>query len=188
MKLYTKRGDAGETDLFGAGRVPKDVPRVEAYGTVDELNACLGVAMTEFRAGRDHDLIAPLTWVQAQLFVVGGDLAAPDSASVPRTPDDLPAHLEAHIDQLEGELPELRAFILPGGGRAGAQLHVARTVCRRAERMAVTLAAIERTNPAIITFLNRLSDLLFVMARVANHREGIPESEWHAELPAGSQA
>ena len=179
MKIYTKTGDTGETSLFDKTRVSKADPRVEAYGEVDELNACLGAA----RAARlDADLTAVLEQIQSELFAVGARLADPSSRIAARVEKVTVTNaeveqLEAMIDRLEAQLPPLRRFILPGGSTAGALLHLARTVCRRAERRVVGLGA-EAVDPVIVTYLNRLSDLLFVMARVANHRAGTAEVEW----------
>ena len=179
MKIYTKTGDTGETSLFDNSRVSKADPRVDAYGEVDELNACLGAARA---AGLDAELSAALEAIQRELFAVGARLADPSariSARVTKaavTDADI-ARLEATIDGLELELPPLRRFILPGGCPAGALLHLARTVSRRAERRIVALGA-GAVEPIIVIYLNRLSDLLFVMARAANHRAGVPETEW----------
>ena len=179
MKIYTRTGDAGETSLFGNSRVSKADARVDAYGEVDELNACLGAARAALPAG---DLTAIIESVQRELFAIGARLADPSSKIAARvtkaaiTPADV-ERLEQAIDRLELELPPLRRFILPGGGQGGALLHLARTVCRRAERRVVALGpdAVERV---VIVYLNRLSDLLFVMARAANHRAGVGETEW----------
>ena len=179
MKIYTKTGDAGETSLFDNSRVSKADPRVDAYGEVDEVNAVLGAALSQ---GVDADIASVLTTVQKDLFAVGARLADPSSriaervtkAAVTTEQIDL---LETTIDRLETELPPLRRFILPGGSSAGALLHLARTVCRRAERRVVALGT-DSVEPGVIIYLNRLSDLLFVMARAVNHRAGIPETEW----------
>ena len=177
MKIYTKTGDAGQTSLFDNTRVPKSDPRVDAYGEVDELNACLGVARA---AGVPDDIGTLLDAIQQKLFALGARLADPSTKIASRvtkaqvTDEDV-AVLEQAIDRLEAELSPLRAFILPGGSPAGAALHLARTVCRRAERRAVTLDGVEAV---VITYLNRLSDCLFVVARAVNHRKGIPETEW----------
>lgn len=179
MKIYTKTGDAGETSLFDQTRVSKADARVDAYGEVDELNACLGAALA---AGVDADIAATLRQIQRQLFALGARLADPSSKIAGRVtkaaivPADVAA-LEQAIDRLEAELPPLRKFIMPGGCVAGAQLHVARTVCRRAERRVVGLGS-EAVEPILVTYLNRVSDLLFVMARAVNHRAGVPEIEW----------
>ena len=179
MKIYTKTGDDGETSLFDSSRVSKADARVDAYGEVDELNACLGAARA---AGLDPELGSVAEAIQRELFAVGARLADPSariSARVTKAAiaDADIARLEATIDRLETELPPLRRFILPGGSSPGAWLHLARTVCRRAERRVVGLGA-GAVEPAVIIYLNRLSDLLFVMARAANHRSGVPETEW----------
>ena len=178
MKIYTKTGDAGETSLFDNTRVSKGDPRVDAYGEVDELNAALGAARA---AAPDDDLSIELEAIQKDLFAIGARLADPSHRIAARVTkvdvmDPQIARLEATIDRLDGELPPLRRFSLPGGSPAGALLHLARTICRRAERRVVSLA--DPVDPVIITYLNRLSDLLFVMARVVNHRSGVPETEW----------
>ncbi|MGH7476053.1 MAG: cob(I)yrinic acid a,c-diamide adenosyltransferase [Longimicrobiales bacterium] len=181
MRIYTRTGDAGETGLFGGGRVSKADRRVDAYGEVDELNACIGCAVA---ASDDHGLRERLEQVQAELFVVGAQLATPAAAQRGRRPD-LPelnegaiVQLEAWIDMAEAELAPLRHFILPGGSASGAALHLARTVCRRAERAVSRLAEKEPVGPEILGYLNRLSDLLFVLARVANRRAGAAEQTW----------
>ena len=179
MRIYTKTGDSGETSLFDKSRVAKSHPRVEAYGDVDELNACLGAARA---AGADPDLDAALETIQRQLFAVGARLADPAARIAARVekaivqPADV-ERLEEWIDSFEAALPPLRKFILPGGSVCGAWLHLSRTVCRRAERRVVSLGegAVE---PIVVVYLNRLSDLLFVMARTASHRQGSPEAEW----------
>ena len=178
MKIYTRTGDAGETSLFGGARVSKSDPRVETYGDVDELNAWLGLA----RASRgDPAMDQEIVQLQRDLFAVGAQLADPSDKIAPRVAkaiigDADVERLEAAIDRLEAELPPLRRFILAGGTPAGAALHVARTVCRRAERRMVALDP--PVDPVLLRYVNRLSDLLFVMARVANHRGGVPETEW----------
>ena len=178
-KIYTKTGDAGETSLFDRTRVSKADVRVDAYGEVDEVNAYLGAARA---AGVDPAIAAALETIQKQLFAVGARLADPSSRIAGRvtkaaiTGADVEA-MEQLIDGLESELPPLRRFILPGGSAAGAQLHVARTVCRRAERRVVALGA-AAVESILVVYLNRLSDLLFVMARTVNHRAGAPEIEW----------
>lgn len=179
MKIYTRTGDAGETSLFDNTRVSKADPRVEAYGEVDELNACLGAARA---AGLDLDLSSTLEQVQRDLFAVGARLADPSSRIAGRvtkaavTDADV-GRLEQAIDTLEQSLEPLRRFVLPGGSPAGAWLHLARTVCRRAERRVVSLGP-HAVEPVVLAYLNRLSDLLFVMARAANHRARAPEIEW----------
>jgi cob(I)alamin adenosyltransferase len=179
MKIYTKTGDAGETSLFDQTRVSKAAPRVDAYGEVDEVNACLGAAAA---AGLDADLGSALEQIQKDLFALGARLADPSARIASRvakaavTDADV-ARLEQTIDRLEAELPPLRKFILPGGSPAGSLLHLARTVCRRAERRVIALGA-DAVEPILVVYLNRLSDLLFVMARAANHRARVPETEW----------
>lgn len=176
MKIYTRTGDTGETGLFGGQRVPKDALRVHAYGTADECNAALGLARA---AGLDPELDALLAQVQNQLFVVGADLATPgESANIPRVGAAEVALLEGAIDSLEASLEPLRQFILPGGTPAAAHLHLARTICRRAERWAVSLAHAEAVSPHVLTYLNRLSDFLFVAARAANARAGTGDVPW----------
>jgi cob(I)alamin adenosyltransferase len=178
LKIYTRTGDSGETSLFDNTRVSKGDARVDAYGEVDELNAALGAARS---AGTDADLTAVLEEIQKELFAIGARLADPaERISARVTKADVVetqvARLEATIDRLESELPPLRKFILPGGSPAGSLLHLARTICRRAERRVVSLP--EPVDPLIVVYLNRLSDLLFVMARAANHRSGVSEIEW----------
>jgi len=188
VKIYTRTGDAGETGLFAGGRVPKDGIRVEAYGAVDELNAALGLART---AIRDAELDAALARIQHDLFALGADLATPlDAATnwVVRVDDTMTARLEAEIDRFEDELPPLTHFVLPGGTPAAAHLHLARTVCRRAERRVVHLAHAEPLNTAVLRYLNRLSDWLFVAARLANHRAGRADEPWISPLGSGQSA
>jgi cob(I)alamin adenosyltransferase len=182
LKIYTKTGDGGQTSLFDKSRVSKADPRVDAYGEVDELNAYLGAARA---AGVGADLSEALAAIQQQLFGVGAVLADPSARIAARVAkvgvrDEDVERLEQLIDTLEAELPPLRRFILPGGGVAGAWLHMARTVCRRAERRVVGLdtESGREAEEVVIRYLNRLSDLLFVMARAANHRQGVPETEW----------
>jgi cob(I)alamin adenosyltransferase len=179
MKIYTRRGDSGETDLFGSGRVAKDHLRVEAYGAVDELNAVLGTC----GAAAPGDLGDRVQAIQRALFSLGAYLATPEArhreAMGMHEPSDASiAALEAQIDALETELAPLERFVLPGGTPAAAAFHVARTVCRRAERIAVALDRAESLAPSAVRYLNRLSDLLFVLARVANRRAGVPDVEW----------
>ena len=179
MKIYTKTGDTGETSLFDNSRVSKADPRVDAYGEVDEVNACLGAAIA---ALGDGDIASVLVTIQKDLFAVGARLADPSSRIADRVAKAAITTqrielLEATIDRLDVELPPLRRFILPGGSTAGALLHLARTVCRRAERRVIGLGP-DAVESGVIIYLNRLSDLLFVMARAVNHRAGIPETEW----------
>jgi cob(I)alamin adenosyltransferase len=179
VKIYTKTGDAGQTGLFDGARVPKSDSRVDAYGEVDELNAWLGLV----RAHRpESDLDAMLHSLQRDLFAVGAALADPRRKIAARvakavvTSDDV-ARLEGWIDGLEASLPPLRRFVLAGGAPAGALLHVARAVCRRAERRIVSLGA-QAVDPVVLAYVNRVSDLLFVMARTINARARAPEVEW----------
>jgi len=179
MKIYTRTGDLGETGLFGGPRLGKDAARIEAIGAVAELNAVLGLVRAEPLAGGLMELLARL---QAELFEVGAELATVDPlAKGTRTIG--PAHvqaLEAEIDRWEQTLPPLANFILPAGVRPAAQLHLARAVCRRAERRLVSLvrSSQERISLVLLGYLNRLGDLLFVLARVANHQAGQPEALW----------
>ncbi len=181
MKIYTRTGDRGDTGLFGGGRVPKNDPRVEAYGDVDELNAHLGLARAIEMMPRIDEVLVP---IQRDLFALGALLATPDHAkmheqlSKARIDDDRVAQLERAIDQGEEELEPLRAFIIPGGTPKSAALHVARTVCRRAERRVIALAQTTELPTLVVIYLNRLSDLLFVLARVANRRAGAGEVSW----------
>lgn len=179
MKIYTKTGDDGLTGLLGPGRVGKDCPRIEAYGTVDELNAALGLARA---FGLDRGVDELVARIQDDLFVVGSALADPD----PEGPffhalnADRIANLERAIDALDAELPPLTQFILPGGTTAASQLHLGRTICRRSERAVVRLIHQQDQHVAheILVYLNRLSDLLFVLARAVNHRAGVADIPW----------
>jgi cob(I)alamin adenosyltransferase len=180
MKIYTRTGDAGGTALFGGQRVSKADPRVAAYGDVDELNACLGAVRAQSELA--GDVATMLEQLQKDLFAIGARLADPaekiaDRVTKVAVTDADVQRLEDWIDRFEGELPPLRCFILPGGNRAGALLHLSRTVCRRAERSIVALGA-GKVEPHLLAYVNRLSDLLFVVARVVNHRAGQPEVEW----------
>ena len=181
MKIYTKTGDSGDTGLFGGGRVGKDHPRVEAYGDVDELNATLGVVRAMEPMPRIDEVIVP---IQRDLFSIGALLATPDrekmkaSLEKARIDDARIREVEAAIDQCEAELEPLRSFIVPGGTAKGAALHAARTVCRRAERRVVAVRHTEELPPIVVIFLNRVSDLLFMLARVANKRAGAGEVSW----------
>lgn len=176
MKIYTRTGDDGTTALFAGGRVSKAHLRVEAYGTVDELNAVLGVVRTLRPAGDAY-----LAQIQRQLFVLGADLATPQAAApsrVVRMDAAAVAWLEELIDELTAALPPLTHFILPGGCPAAAHVHIARTVCRRAERLAVALAEHEPLGEQVIPYLNRLSDFLFTLARWENAQAGVPDVIW----------
>jgi len=178
-KIYTRRGDDGSTGLFGGPRVRKDDLRVVAYGDVDELNSALGMAREDLPEG---DLRSLIDSFQSELFDLGAELATPDAAQapkeVPRVSSQSVARLEREIDRLTEELPPMKNFILPGGSRSGAVLHFCRTVCRRAERKVVELADSTPVSAEALAYLNRLSDLLFVMARAANLRAGGREIPW----------
>jgi cob(I)alamin adenosyltransferase len=187
VKIYTKTGDSGETALLGGARVSKASPRVAAYGDVDELNAWLGLVGAQPLSPMSQDrlyedLAEMIVHIQRDLFAIGSRLADPSGRVTERvektavTSDDI-VRLESWIDRLQGELPPLRRFILAGGTVVGARLHVARTVCRRAERSVVSLGP-DAVESDVVAYLNRLSDLLFVMARAANRRNGVPELEW----------
>jgi len=181
MKIYTRGGDKGETGLIGGRRTAKDDPRIEAYGSVDELGAALGLADALDREG---ELSPLLRSIQRELFTIGSHLASPEpgAASLPPLDPAGPAQLEAWIDRLEADLPPLRQFILSGGAPQGAALQLARTVCRRAERRVVALAGGGlNVSEGIVVYLNRLSDLLFVAARWANRRAGAHEEPWHID-------
>lgn len=177
MKIYTKTGDDGTTSLFGGTRVPKSDPRIDCYGTVDELNSVIGMAMA---ADPDHPLCGRLREVQALLFVLGADLATPpeNRIRIDRITEADVARLERWIDETDAGLPPLRHFILPGGTAVAAALHLARTVCRRAERLLVDARAVQEFSDTTLLFLNRLSDLLFVWARHANHVDDMPDTPW----------
>lgn len=180
MKIYTKTGDKGETGLFGGARVSKGSERVDAYGDVDELNSTIGVALSE--AGADAESRELLTRVQSELFTLGAELACvPGKESklgIGTISEAGILALEASIDRYEQDLAPLKNFVLPGGCAQASFLHVARTVCRRAERKVVSLQQSESVRPELVRFLNRLSDLLFVMARHANFRASVPDVEW----------
>jgi cob(I)alamin adenosyltransferase len=180
--VYTRTGDAGETALFGGRRVRKDHPRVAAYGTIDELNSVLGLAATSIT---QRKVIATLQTVQNELFNIGAELSsdrpvrrAKRDASTFALAGERAAWLERQIDEYDSGLPALKTFILPSGSAGGAYLHLARTVARRAEREVVTLSRTERINPAVLSYLNRLCDLLFVLARYVNKASRRKELEW----------
>ncbi|MFH0764796.1 MAG: cob(I)yrinic acid a,c-diamide adenosyltransferase [Calditrichota bacterium] len=183
MKIYTKTGDGGQTGLYRGRRVSKGAPRIDACGEVDELNSCLGWA----RAGKLSDPAEVwLEQVQRDLFNIGADLASPletesNEGEIPRLSTEAPVFLEKAIDLMETELPPQKSFILPGGSEISARLHLARTGCRRAERSVVRLADQETVNPCIIIYLNRLSDLLFVLARYENTIQGVPDQLWKSK-------
>lgn len=181
IRIYTRTGDAGTTGLFGGGRVSKDHPRVAAYGDIDELNAAIGLARAMAPGMREDPLLEA---IQRDLFSIGGQLATPDPERVAASMEKAALHegriaeMEAAIDAADDELPPLRAFILPGGTQAAAAFHVARTVCRRAERSMVSLAASEGVPAGFVAYINRLSDLLFALARLANRRAGTADRTW----------
>lgn len=180
MKIYTKTGDSGETSLFAGGRVSKNHLRIHTYGTVDELNSILGVVVA---FEKDADIQERLQRVQNELFQIGSDLATPLDAQadwIVRLDEAPIQRLEAEIDQFEEELEPLKNFILPGGTPSAAHLHQARTVCRRAERWLVALNEKEKTNEMVLHYLNRLSDWLFTVARVANARAGVADIVWQS--------
>ncbi len=181
MRLYTKHGDDGSTMLVGGRRVAKCDLRVAAYGDVDETNAAIGIVIA---ACRDEEDIAMLRRIQADLFLLGGELAAPDGVEECRRIDEAHSQrLEVWIDAATGKVPPLRSFTLPGGTEAAVAFHLARAVCRRAERAVVALAGAEPVRREVVVYLNRLSDLLFACARLANHRAGVAEIPW--EVPKG---
>jgi cob(I)alamin adenosyltransferase len=180
MKIYTKTGDKGETGLFGGARISKSSLRIEAYGTVDELNSGIGLTITEVRNDSVKSL---LNKIQNQLFIVGSDLAAPDlkedqKSKVLRTPSEFHEEIEKSIDFFEEKLDELKNFIIPGGSKSASLLHVCRTIARRAERRVVALNSMEQINGNIVIFLNRLSDLFFVLSRYENKVSNHPDVIW----------
>jgi cob(I)alamin adenosyltransferase len=179
-RIYTRTGDDGTTGLYSGSRVPKQSPRIEAYGTVDELSSAIGVAIGAF--GQDGlEIVRWLQWVQDALFNLGAELATPSASAraVPAVRDDDVAALERAIDEVEATLPALDTFIHPGGALPGAMLHLARTICRRAERRVLALReSAEDVDPTALRYLNRLSDALFVWARAANAMLAVPERRW----------
>jgi cob(I)alamin adenosyltransferase len=184
MKIYTKTGDGGDTGLFAGPRTSKDHPRIEAYGTVDELNAALGLARVQPLSATLDGLLGA---IQNDLFSLGAELATPDPGAhgMLLLRDDRVEALERAIDRMEQELPPLTQFVLPGGGAAAAALHLARAIARRAERRVVTLQhGDEPISPRLIRYLNRLGDLLFVMARLANQHDGHPDLPWNKPAAA----
>ncbi len=175
MKIYTRTGDAGQTSLRWGERVAKDALRVEAYGTVDEANSFIGMALAHLAPGQADQVREKLVRIQRELFDLGADLAVPpnkDKGEQPKVQPAMVDQLESDIDQLEADLQPLRHFILPGGSPAAAALHTARTVARRAERRVVTLMSQEPVDPLLLKYINRLSDFLFVAARAINHALG----------------
>ncbi|MDQ7858206.1 MAG: cob(I)yrinic acid a,c-diamide adenosyltransferase [Armatimonadota bacterium] len=175
-RIYTRTGDAGETGLIGGRRVPKDDPRVEAYGALDEANSALGL----LAAHLDGETLAQVRVIQRALFDIGAELASPEPGRVPSVTGEATRDLEALIDGWEAALEPLRTFILPGGAGAAAYCHLARAVVRRAERRVVALARATPVNPEILRYLNRLSDALFVLARELNRRAGTADVPWEA--------
>lgn len=192
MKIYTRTGDKGETGLIGGRRVSKADLRIVAYGAVDELNSSIGLAVSHLRGEKSKalfsDLADVLTRVQNDLFTVGSDLADPDypesQYGTPRTDERMASALEPVIDRFESELESITFFILPGGSPEASILHVCRGVARRAETAAVALSRAERINPAVVVYLNRLADLLFVAARLANKRQEVPDVAWKKDREA----
>jgi cob(I)alamin adenosyltransferase len=181
MKIYTKTGDKGETGLFGGERVSKNSLRIEAYGTIDELNAFLGLAVLEVSDTSVKDILQK---IQNQLFTVGSDLSTPETEknkklNIERTPEDFYLSAEKIIDEYDSKLDELKNFILPGGTKGAALLHICRTITRRAERQVVALDSMVKIGNNIIIFLNRLSDLFFVLARYENAVTGTPDIKWN---------
>ena len=176
MPIYTRTGDSGETGLYGGKRVPKDDPRVEACGSVDELNAVLGIVLMDYNGKRRENLKE----VQRTLFRIGAELASPKPLPVKGIEPQKIVEMETDMDEIEHALPPLRHFILPGGSKTAALLHLARTIGRRAERRVVTLSRKEKVDPQIVVYLNRLSDWLFMLAREENARANVKEEEWKA--------
>lgn len=183
MKIYTRTGDDGTTGLLGGQRVRKNDLRIDCCGTVDELNAALGLASVRAEA----TLVAFLREIQNDLFTLGSHLGhpsnTPPTGQIPPLDTPVVARLEQQIDAAQKELPELHGFILPGGSETAARLHVARAICRRAERLVVELALQQPVEPLVVPYLNRLSDWLFVMARLANHRAGLGDAHWQKPGP-----
>lgn len=180
MKIYTKKGDKGQTSLFGGARLPKSHIQIDAYGSVDELNAHVGLLKSDTGTGYHHRL---LTDIQNMLFTIGSHLALDPEAQKVKLPEPDPdgiGKLEAAIDKMEETLPELRSFVLPGGSRQSAQAHVCRCVCRRAERRVVELAAMQEIHPVIVPYLNRLSDYFFVLSRKILAEQGIGDEIWQS--------
>ncbi|HQF43159.1 MAG TPA: cob(I)yrinic acid a,c-diamide adenosyltransferase [Ignavibacteriaceae bacterium] len=180
MKIYTKTGDKGQTSLFGGERVPKNSQRLKAYGTIDELNSFIGFAITEVNSEEVKSVLKDL---QPKLFVIGSDLATPQTEKnkklkITRTPDDFVSEVEKLIDKFESQLEVLKKFILPGGSKGAALLHICRTIARRAEREIVALKNTDEIGDNIIIFMNRLSDLFFVLSRFENKYSNIPDTKW----------
>lgn len=189
-KIYTRTGDDGTTSLFGGDRVGKDTPRIRAYGTVDEVNSVVGVARSHLRGEPGADRLDPvLSELQEELFVLGADLATPMDAKpiVPRIQEEHVDSVEERIDTFDEDLDPLKQFILPGGTPAGATLHSARTVCRRAERLLVQTSSSTALNEQALVYMNRLSDLFFVLARWANKQAGVREDRWSPKEPPSEE-
>lgn len=182
MKIYTRTGDDGSTGLFGGGRVRKSDPRIECYGTIDELNAAIGLSAAAASAPAVYEMREWLRQIQNELFNIGSHLAtpseSPSAAKLPALEDSIVSRLEMQIDEADQQLTPLRQFILPAGSEVACRLHLARTICRRAERRIVAFAMDRPVPNLIITYLNRLSDWLFVMARLANRRAGVEDVPW----------
>lgn len=184
MKIYTKTGDKGETSILTGVRISKNSPIIQAYGTIDELNSFIGLAVTEVKNDQIKQLLEK---IQNQLFLVGADLSSPDKKNSKkleefRIPEGFYTEAEEAIDHYESQLEELKNFILPGGSRASAVLHVCRTITRRAERKVVAMKEAVNVDENIIIFLNRLSDLFFVLARCENKDSGIPDVVWKKKV------
>ncbi len=178
MKVYTKTGDGGMTSLFGGKRVSKNDLRLETYGTIDELNAVIGLAVVKVESEKSKELLIK---IQNDLFVAGSDLAAPNENAkypIPRIKKEMVEFLEEQIDEIDSQIPQLKNFILPGGTEGASVLNIARTICRRAERKTVALKEIEKINEMVIVYLNRLSDFLFELARFENFITNTPERNW----------
>jgi cob(I)alamin adenosyltransferase len=179
MKIYTKSGDKGETGLFGGERVPKNSPRIEAYGTIDELNSFIGLGIIEVKSLEVKNLLEK---IQNELFTVGSDLATPynidEKHKILRVPQEFYINAEKAIDKFDAEIEPLKNFILPGGTKSASLLHICRTICRRAERNVVALNNSVKVGDNIVIFLNRLSDLFFVLARYENHLAGNQDVKW----------
>jgi len=185
MKIYTKTGDKGDTSLYGGTRVKKDHFRIQAYGTLDELNSYLGLAVS---INKTSELSRELTRIQAEIFELGAELATP-ADKIKKNIGITEAHvgeLELAIDRMQAALEPLKTFILPGGSELAAILHIARTIARRAEREIITLSKTDEVRDLVIQYVNRLSDYLFVVARSANRLAGVPDTPWHPSLPSGS--
>lgn len=177
MKIYTKQGDKGETSIIGGKRVAKDDARIEATGQVDELNSVIGIVIG---FSDDAEMNEELSKIQRTLFVIGSDLATPagEKIAIPRLSPSKVNEIEALIDKADAELPKIQSFVLPGGSKTASLVHLARTICRKAERRVVALNRHEKVNEAIPIYLNRLSDLLFVLARKINYKKKVPETLW----------